>query len=337
MQDKIHRLLLILHTLPRAPRGKINTAEIQSHLSAAGHNVTLRTVQRDLENLSHTFSITSDNSKPAGWFWSKDAVAMGVPSLDAHSALVLQFAQKHLERLLPAATLEHLNPQFRQAAETLEKYGNGLRKWQEKVRVLPRGPMMHTPTVNPVAQAVIYDALLKEKRVKVNYRPGLDEIKEYEVNPLGLIARDHVIYLICSKCEGNAIRQFLLHRVISAEMLDTPSQYPEGFNLDSYIQQGEMSFSTGKTIQLCFALNKVAARQVGDCPLSADQHVTEPEKGSDDVIIEATVQDTMELRWWLLSFGEETEILEPPELREWFKEVANNIASYYADDNETQQ
>lgn len=257
---------------------------------------------------------------------------MGVPSLDPHSALVLQFARKHLERLLPAATLKQLTPQFRQASDTLENYGNGLRKWQEKVRVLPRGPMMHIPAVNAKAQAEIYDALLKDKRVQVRYRPGLNEAKDYEVNPLGLIARGHLTYLVCSKCNNNEIRQFLLHRVVSAKMLDTPSQSPEGFSLDSYIERCEMSFPQGKTIQLCFELNQDPALQVRECPLSADQQVTEPEEGSEYVIIEATVQDTMELRWWLLSFGKEAEILEPPMLREWFKESANNMAGYYADE-----
>lgn len=332
MQDKIYRLLLILHTLPRAPRGKVTTAEIMSRLNAAGHEVNIRTVQRDLENLTETFDIASDKAKPAGWFWLRDAIPMGVPSLDPHSALVLQLAKKHLERLLPAATLAHLTPQFQQASETLKTYGNGLRKWQEKVRVLPRGPMMHIPPIKVQAQAEIYDALLKDKRVRVRYRPGLNGAKDYEVNPLGLIVRDHLTYLICSKCDDNEIRQFLLHRVVSAEMLDTPSQCPEGFNLDAYILQGEMSFPQGHTIQLCIALNEYAARQVRDCPLSADQQVTEPEEDSEDVIIQATVQDTMELRWWLLSFGDEVEILEPPELREWFKESAENMAEYYAED-----
>ena len=336
MQEKLHRLLLILQTLPRAPR-RISTAEIQRHISVS-HDINLRSVQRDLVNLSDKFPIISDNAKPAGWCWSKDAVVMGVPSLDPHSALVMQFAQKHLERLLPSATLVHLSHQFRESAETLENYGNGLRKWQDKVRVLPRGPMMVIPSVNPEVQTVIYDALLKEKRVKVSYRPGLDEIKEYEdVSPLGLIVRDRVTYLICTMWDYTEPRQLLLHRVVSAEMLDTPSQCPEGFSLDSYIFQGEMSFPQGNTIHLCFATNEFAARQVRDCPLSADQQVTEPEEEGGDVIIEATVQDTMELRWWLLSFGDEAEILEPPELREWFKESADNMAGYYAEDADAQQ
>ena len=327
MQNKLHRLLLILQTLPYAPR-KITTSDIQRFLSAAGHDVSLRSVQRDLDHLSEAFAITSDNARPAGWYWSKDSKVMGVPALDPHSALVLQLAKKHLERLLPVATVEHLAPQFRQAAETLDAHGNGLRKWQNKVRVLPRGVTLITPKVDANVQSVIYESLLKEKKVKICYRPRLDKPKEYVVNPLGLIVRDQVTYLIC-ECD-NKLRQLLLHRMVSAELLDAASKYPDGFDLDSYILKGEMSFSTGEEIQLSFTLNEYAARQIMDCPLSADQRISETEEGNDDVIIEATVQDSMELRWWLLAFGDETEILEPPDLREWLKQVADNMGQRHA-------
>lgn len=328
MQKKLHRLFLTLQTLPYAPR-KISTSEIQCHLSAAGHEVSLRSVQRDLDSLSGSFPITSDNAKPAGWCWSKNATAMGVPALDPHSALVLQLARKHLERLLPVATLEHLAPQFRQSAETLEAYGNGLRKWPSKVRVLPRGAMLATPKINANVQSVIYESLLKDKKVKVRYRPHLDKIKDYEINPLGLIIRDRVAYLICTMWDYTEPRQLLLHRIVSAEMLDMSSQCPDEFDLDTYILQGEMSFPTGGKIQLSFELNEYAARQLRDCPLSADQRISETEGNNEDVIIEATVQDSMELRWWLLSFGDEAKILEPLDLREWFKETAHNMNNYY--------
>ena len=328
MQNKLHRLLLILQALPYAPR-KITTSDIQRFLSAAGHDVSLRSVQRDLDHLSEAFAITSDNARPAGWYWSKDAKIMGVPALDPHSALVLQLAKKHLERLLPVATVEHLAPQFRQAAETLDIHGNGLRKWQNKVRVLPRGITFITPKVDATVQSVIYESLLKEKKIKVCYRPRLDKPKEYEVNPLGLIVRDQVTYLICEY--DNKLRQLLLHRMVSVEMLDSVSKYPDNFNLDTYLLQGEMSFSTGEKIRLRFAMNEYAARQIIDCPLSADQRISKTEEDNEDVIIEATVQDSMELRWWLLSFGDEAEILGPPDLRKWFKEISDNMVSYYAD------
>jgi predicted DNA-binding transcriptional regulator YafY len=331
MQANLARLIIMLTALPTFPR-KLDTGKLRQQLLAAGHDVDLRTVQRDLNNLSNTYAISNDGAKPAGWYWHKDAKPISLPALDPHAALVLQLARTHLERLLPAATLDHLTPQFRQARETLDQYGNGLRKWPDKIRVLPRGPEQATPTIRPDVQSVIYDALLREKRARVSYRKNLAQTaKEYEINPLGLIVRDRVSYLICTIGDFSDLRQLALHRMQSAELLDAPATCPQGFDLDAYIRQGEMGFPSGDTLALQVAFTPAAAVQVRECPLSADQTVTEGETEEDDILITATVPDSMELRWWLLSFGDDAEVLEPPELRAWFREVAGNLVGYYDD------
>ncbi len=332
MQDAFIRLFLMLHALPTFPR-KRDTLGIQKQLAAAGHNVSRRTIQRDLIRLSQSMPIVSDNAKPAGWGWSRDARVTNLPALDPHAALAWQLARAHLERLLPTATLDHLAPQFRQAGDTLDQYGNGLRTWPDKIRVLPRGPKQATPAIAAEVQSVIYDALLREKRARVRYRPNLaKEAKEYEINPLGLVVRDHVSYLICTLWDYAEPRQLVLHRMLAAELLDTPATCPQGFDLDAYIRQGEMGFPSGETIALRVAFTPMAALQVRECPLSADQTVTEGETAEDDVVIAATVPDSMELRWWLLSFGDGAEILAPPALRAWFREVAGTMAGYYEED-----
>ncbi len=333
MSDNCHRHFLILQSLPRLPQ-KIDIERISKQLSAAGHEVDIRTVQRDLNKLSETYPIVSDSAKPAGWSWTRDAIMMNLPALDPHAALALQLAHSYLERLLPSTTLDHLEPQFRLAAETLDKHGNGLRKWPDKIRVLPRGPALAAPKVNPEAQSGLYDALLKEKRVRIHYRKSLaEESNEYELNPLGLIVRDRVSYLIATAGDSLDVKQYALHRMEAAEILDTPVICPKGFDIDAFIRQGEMAFATGRNIHLRFALASLAARQLRECPLAPDQTIIEAETEDDYPIIEATVQDSMELRWWLQSFGDEAEILEPSDLREDFRNVANNLASYYADES----
>ena len=331
MQANLARLIIMLSALPTFPR-KLDSGRLLQQLHAAGHPVDLRTVQRDLNNLSTVYPIANDGAKPAGWYWHKDAKPISLPALDPHAALVLQLARIHLERLLPAATLDHIAPQFRQARETLDQHGNGLRKWPDKIRVLPRGPAQASPAIPPEVQAAVYDALLRERRARVRYRKNLaQQAKDYEINPLGLILRDRLSYLIATLADTAEIRQFALHRVQSAALLDAPSTCPEGFDLDAYILQGEMGFPNGETLTLQVAFTPAAAVQVRECPLANDQTVTEGETEEDDVVITATVPDSMELRWWLLSFGDEVEVLGPPALRAWFGEVAGNLVGYYGE------
>ena len=56
-------------------------------------------------------------------------------------------------------------------------------------------------------------------------------------------------------------------------------------------------------------------RLVAESPLSTDQVM-------DQDIVQATVQDSWELRWWILSQGAGIEVLEPMALRE---EIAQSL------------
>jgi len=60
-----------------------------------------------------------------------------------------------------------------------------------------------------------------------------------------------------------------------------------------------------------------------------DQQLTD--LGDGTVLVEATVADTRQLRWWLLGFGGRVEVLEPQGLREEMKGQAERMMMRYAD------
>ncbi len=72
----------------------------------------------------------------------------------------------------------------------------------------------------------------------------------------------------------------------------------------------------------------------------AEVHLTESKlandqkntyKKDDRMLVEATVADTLELRWWLLGFGSSVEILDPKSLRQEFVEIAEEMGKMYND------
>ena len=135
-----------------------------------------------------------------------------------------------------------------------------------------------------------------------------------ELNPLGLVFKGGVAYLVCTFWQYTDVRQVVLHRVHRAEVLEAPAIVPEGFDLDRYIQEGEFSYPVGEPIRLEAVFSHGAAFHLHDTPLSADQVLTELDH--ERVLLRATVENTAELRWWLLGFGELVEVLAPADLRE---------------------
>jgi predicted DNA-binding transcriptional regulator YafY len=321
----------MLHLVPRHP-AKRDTSEIKKRLADEGFHVTARTIQRDLMAFSSVFPLVCDDrSKPFGWSWMAEGEVMDIPGMDSHTALAFYLADKHLEPILPRETVDHLRPHFEQARHVLDAIhaDSGAPAWRDKVRVLRRGQFLAPPSVKSEVQEQVYDALLLNRKLKLVYQSRQKaEEKEYEVNPLGIVLKDAVIYLVCTCWDYTDIRLMTLHRMIMAEKLDTPATCPDGFNLDAYIASGELDFTEGGEIRLKARIGDDVAYHLRERPLHPEQSITPAEDG-DSMILEAPVNDSGELRWWLLGFGDQVEVLAPEGLRHEFKSIAKRMAAAY--------
>jgi len=66
--ETLLRQWAMLRLIPRYPR-RIDTGRIRDELLQVGYDITLRTIQCDLNKLSAVLPLVSDQSKPQGWWW----------------------------------------------------------------------------------------------------------------------------------------------------------------------------------------------------------------------------------------------------------------------------
>jgi len=181
MSDALMRQWQMLYWI--TPNTKISTLDLMKKLNDEGYSATQRTVQRDLVRLSKIFPLVCDErSKPYGWSWNKHTRGHEVLGMDADTALTFFLAQKHLEPLLPHATIQHLEAHFKTAASVLDKVdtGKGTASWRNKVRVLNQGPGLKQPSINAQVQATVYDALLGHRKLDMQYQKyGAEQPKDY--------------------------------------------------------------------------------------------------------------------------------------------------------------
>lgn len=330
----VYRHWLLLQMIPRAPR-RIDTKALEAQLHSLGHEVHRRTIQRDLEKLSEIFPLACDDrEKPFGWSWSREAPAFDIPHMDPATALSFRLMSQFLEGLLPPATLQHLQPHIRQAGKVLDLMEKAdYRSWPEKVRVMGRMQPLMMPDLHSSVLQVVYESLLEGKKLKATYcRRGEINRVEYEINPLGLVFLDHVLYLVCTMWSYDQlenVRQLALHRMTEAWKLEASAIVPEGFCLDTYIKGGAFGYlASEQTVRLKALFERDAALHLGVTPLGENQRLTEQDH--DTILVEATVLDTAQLRWWLLGFGGRIEVLEPAGLREDMRRHARRMAQRYA-------
>jgi predicted DNA-binding transcriptional regulator YafY len=328
MNNALSRQWAMLRHIPRYPR-RIDATALRRKLEDAGYRITLRSIQRDLIRLSTALPLMSDHAKPQGWSWREEADQLDLPYLEPQAALTFHLVERYLRQLLPESTLKYLSPWFRTARTVLEQNDSGITTWPDKVRVVPRGPRLQAPAIEPAIHSALYEALLQERQLKLCYLPRhAEDAKEYQVHPLGVVVRDQLLYLVCTMWDYADVRQLALHRVRSAELVEEPARRPPGFDLDAYIEGGAFGYTeSGERIELVALFGESAAAHLYECRLSEDQRLEA--LGDGRVRVTATVLDTMELRWWLLAFGEQVQVLAPSALRDKIGATARSMAALY--------
>lgn len=330
--DTLYRRWLILNMIPRHGNS-ITTTSIAEKLAASTLEAkSVRTIQRDLEELSGIFPLTSTQyGRTFHWSWIENAPRYDIPVMDPQTALTFCLTDDYISPMLPKTSLRHLEPYFTSARKILaENPEMSFSRWRNKVKVVSRNLKMEKPQFKNGVTTTIYDALLRECRISVRYRHRDEaKAKEYsELNPLGLVFVDNLIYLVASVKDYQNPLQFLLHRMEAATILEKPVTIPEGFTLQGYIESGEFSYPLGKeTIYLKAHFDSDTASYLRETPLLGTIGLTVVDE--DTLQLEAEVLDSHQLRWWLRGFGEKVEVLEPAELREEFKELAKALKRVY--------
>jgi len=244
------------------------------------------------------------------------------------TALVFQLTNQYLRPLMPASMLGLLSPYLERASAALTS--SKLSDWNDKIMSIEQGPQLAPPEVDEGIRKVVYRALLEGQKFEVEYVPRYGtESSVYPVNPLGIVLRDGILYVVCTIWEYADARQLAMHRMKSVRLLDDEASVIDGFSLHKYIRE-ESGFGypeSPNSIKLKVLFDEGAAWHLTERKLSGDQVLKKTVDGSYQLT--ATVADTSELRWWLLGFGDGAEVIAPKALRKEFKGMAEAMAQTY--------
>lgn len=313
--NNLETVRLALELLRRIPRThKISASELHRQLLDAGIERDLRTIQRQLDELSQHFDIErDDSSKPYGYRWKDQAQAMSLPGLTPHQSLVLSLAEEHLKPLLPATVLRSMDGFFKQARVNLAPHtaAQPEREWLRKVRVVSTSQPLIPPKLKPGIFEAVSQALYANQWLEVEYVNAAGKKLESRIMPLGLAQQGVRLFLVCRFMGYDNERSLALHRLNKATATGIPFERPSRFDLKSYDDEGRFGVSLGKPIELKITVTKGAGLHLLESPLATDQQVKETE---DAYEITATVAPTEQLKRWLRGFGADLQSLMPPNL-----------------------
>ena len=146
---------------------------------------------------------------------------------------------------------------------------------------------------------------------------------------MGIVLQGVVHRLICTMGEDpENPRHLPIHRFKSAEWNGNKVIEPKDFNLDKFIQDQNIGFLLSKKpLNLEAVFEAQAGFHLTETPITEDQDLKWLDDGK--LRLKAKVQDTSQLRWWLLGFGAQVEVIKPVALRVEFKKTAQTLGKVY--------
>lgn len=337
--------IAILELIPREPNG-ITVKELLNKLdykfppshprSYSEEKAEIRKIQRVLNTLSERQPIAPSPGRAQSWHWLATAPVMIFPALDMNVALIFTLARKYLEPIIPEKTTKELASMFSRAEDRFtgqhKSNAAGTFSWRDKVAIAPTGIPRVLPRINSKIEAIVYEALLNEKAVKIKYQAwNKSESKEYVISPNGLYVRSQLIYLIVFNHDNEKQGHLLIHRIKSAEIVEDKFQKVSGFKAQKYVDEGNSHFFVDPSlpkISLHIRLDSQPLPGVIESPLSPDQIITQENESW--YLLTATVFNTLELRQWLRSHAHHVEVIAPEALREEFEISTRDLTALYS-------
>ena len=168
--------------------------------------------------------------------------------------------------------------------------------------------------------------------VEIDYDPGTGPRKKTRVQPYFLEpdAALRSVYLIGFDEPAQAMRTYKVERIRSATLTQDRYEIPEDFDPDAWLANswGIWSSDGTPTVRIRLRFDPSIAHRVREAVWHRSQELVELPDGGVELAV--AVAGIVEIRPWILSWGDGVEVLEPPELRESVAGAVERAAARYA-------
>ncbi|MFG1813837.1 helix-turn-helix transcriptional regulator [Kribbella sp. NPDC049174] len=309
--DRLVAVLLLLQS-----RGRVTAADVATELE-----ISVATARRDLEALSTAgIPVYPQPGRNGGWQLiggaRTDLSGLSAPEAQALFLLVgpaasiapdAKAALRKLVRALPQTFREHAEAAAEAVVIDPARWGEHTKERPELVRRLQ-------------------DAVVRRLKVRLVYAGRGREQSERLVDPLGLVDKDDIWYLIAGTPKGQ--RTFRVERVVSAELTDEPFERPADFDLSTawneIVEQMEVRRS-GLTATVLMDERHLWVMQD-----RLGRHCEVDGMEGDRVRIKVTAPTPLMVAQHLAGWGGSIEVIDPPSVQAELARLGSELAARYS-------
>lgn len=315
--DRLVSIMLLLQIYQRLTAGEL----------ARRLEVSERTIHRDMEALSTAgVPVTALRGSGGGWAlldgYRTNLTGLNAaevqtlfaglpPSLLADLGLERDSDAAHVKLLAALPEASRADAEYARRRVHVDVAGWGAAA-EEAV------PHLHT----------IQEAVWRGRKLHFTYGGECGEAAERSVDPLGLVAKGGVWYLVASV--GGEVRSYRVSRVAGARVSEEPCERPEGFDLAAFWAGSVARFkSNAPRFRATFRAHKSVLHLLPYAGRFA--RVESPgEAGADGwATVRMRFQFEEDACAFALGFGTRVEVVEPANLRERILRAAEEVVAFY--------
>jgi proteasome accessory factor B len=314
-QDRMARLHLVQRLLSASPHG-LQADEIAEHCE-----VSRRTAYRDLVALQDAkVPVWNDGGR---WFLDRSQYLPPI-KLTLDEATALFIASRLANR--------YADERSRALESAFEKLAGALPAPISSHVLATVRAMKDRPVDTTFDQVltIITQAWAEGRTVRLWYRSAADDgPRERRVDPYFIepSAAGRSIYVIGRDHDADEMRTFKVERITAIETTDERFVIPDDFEPDAYLR-GRWGIGFGDEVEVRLRFGPAVARRLQETIWHPSQQLTEDSSGA--VCMRLRIAGLIEITPWVLSWGDQVEVLEPPELRESIAATARALAQRYA-------
>jgi len=163
--------------------------------------------------------------------------------------------------------------------------------------------------------ARLLSAIAERRSVRIRNR-SLAEGQEIStrLHPYRLLFSRRSWYVIGRSSLHRSTRTFNLGRILALDVLEDRYEVPRGFSIERYLGNAwHLIREPGPDREVVIRFSKKVAHNVAEVAWHRTQQVEFQPDGS--LEFRVTVSGLGEISWWILGYGDQAEVLQPPELR----------------------
>jgi predicted DNA-binding transcriptional regulator YafY len=320
-RDRLARLTRLISILQSHPQG-IRTADIAKRVG-----MSVRTVYRDLNALQEELRLP---------VWGED----GIWGIDDEKAFLppLKLTQQEAMAVVLSARLmvryaDKYDPDLAAAFEKLERglpspLAEHVERTLDGLSKAPRDEQF-SANVRLLTRAWAERRIVTIDYTPANYEPGAiprrATVRPYLLEPS---LQTHALYLIGFDEERAALRTFKIERIRTAALTVRTFEPPDPAATTSALRAAWDIIADQPPVEIALRFVPGVASRVLEATWHPTQTVATEADGS--LLWRATVSGTIEIRLWILSWGDDVEVVSPPSLRTDVADTHRRALARYA-------